>query len=236
MSTCGVELDCSAVSCRVKLNVAQRTFTLGNGKGKIVCYLFLNLGLSSELCLESSNEYSKYLVEIWSSKRENFPCWIDCGTTVVYWPGSVVSGELSITRVWGLWGRERREETSRVPTTASRSIYREYSPLLLTAAKLNKFLLLIRSTTIHHHHSLSHCTVSVISVNRAPIGPPLARSQLWTNGRARHGEYDFIISHWGACRARLSQVYKTKVVTAQSSLKSEVPGQSLGSTRQWRRE
>ena len=42
------------------------------------------------------------------------------------------------------------------PTSASRSIYREYSPLL-TAAKLNKFLLLIRSTTASLTlHSLCH--------------------------------------------------------------------------------
>ena len=61
------------------------------------------------------------------------------------------------------------------------------------------------------HHSLSHCTVSVISVSRHPIGGELARSQLSANRRARHWEHDFIISHWGACRARLSQVYKTKV-------------------------
>ena len=88
-------------------------------------------------------------------------------------------------------GRERRDTTNdhRVcHQDQPAAQYTESTPL--TAAKLNKFLLLIRSTTA------SHTAQSLSSpVSRAPIGPELARSQLWTNRRARHGQYDFIISH-----------------------------------------
>ena len=75
------------------------------------------------------------------------------------------------------------------------------------------------------HHSLSHCTVSVISVSRAPIGLQLARSQLWTNRRARHGEHDFIISHWGACRPDYHRFTRRKYLL-ELSIKTRLSAQT----------
>ena len=150
-------------------------------------------------------------------RRQSLQLWTVAADPGVGWQ-SVLS-ELSIMRVRG---SERREERRDHPVPASHQDQpaAQYTESTLTAAKLNKFLLLIRSTTA------SHTAQSLSSqVSRAPIGPQLARSQLWTNRRARHGEHDFIISHWGACRARLSQVYKTKVVTALCSVSSELAGE-----------
>ena len=97
-------------------------------------------------------------------RRQSLQLWTVAADPGVGWQ-SVLS-ELSIMRVRG---SERREERRDHPVPASHQDQpaAQYTESTLTAAKLNKFLLLIRSTTASH---------TAQSLSSQSPGPPLVPS------------------------------------------------------------
>ena len=85
------------------------------------------------------------------------------------------------------------------------------------------------------HHSLSHCTVSLISVSRPSIGGGTARSQLSANRRARHEPtwfYHFALSSMSGQTITGLQDESSEHTPPPTGLCPHLPSQATGG-EQW---